>query len=112
MKALIAHQPIPIARARMRLRITCPTGVLKQAVKGGPKGGGEDGEEKKSGTVKDRILSYVEQIETQGTVGEEWEIVGFVEPGAFKPLTEFIGEQTKGKARAEVLDMAVVHEET
>lgn len=110
MKALIAHQPIPIARARMRLRITCPTSVLKQALKAGPKAAKDEGEEKTGGTVKDRILSYVEQVETQDTVGEEWEVVGFVEPGAFKTLTEFISEQTKGKARAEVLDMAVVYE--
>lgn len=113
MKALIAHQVIPVARARMRLRITCPTSVLKQAVKNAAgKGGdeGADGEEKAKGTVKDRIMSYVEQVESQDVVGEEWEVVGFVEPGDFKPLSEFVGGQTKGRARAEVLDMAVIHE--
>ena len=113
MKALIAHQPIPVARARMRLRITCPTSILKQAVKSAPKSAGEaaDGEEKAHGTVKDRIISYVEEVEKQDVVGDEWEVVGFVEPGAFKALTEFIGGQTKGRGRAEVLDMAVVHED-
>jgi ribosome maturation protein SDO1 len=111
MKALIAHQPIPVARARMRLRITCPTNVLKQAVKSAPKANaGQDGEEKATGTVKDRILGYVEQVENQDMAGDEWEVIGFVEPGAYKELREFIGNQTKGKARAEVLDMAVVHE--
>jgi ribosome maturation protein SDO1 len=88
----------------MRLRITCPTSITKQAVKAG------EGEEKATGTVKDRILSYVEQVESQDTAGSEWEVVGFVEPGAYKTLTEFISTQTKGKARAEVLDMAVEHE--
>ncbi len=79
MKALIAHQPIPVSRARMRLRITCPTGVLKQAVKAAPKSSAaEDGEDHAKGTVKDRILSYVEQVETQDVVGEDWEVVGFV----------------------------------
>lgn len=115
MRALIAHQPIPVARARMKLRITCPTAILKQAVKSAPKhGNADDGEQagdaKAKGTVKDYILSFVEQVESQDTVGEEWEVVGFVEPGAFKPLTEFTGNQTKGRARAEVLDMAVVYE--
>ncbi|KAG8624712.1 hypothetical protein KVT40_007779 [Elsinoe batatas] len=109
MKALIAHQVIPVARARMRLRVTCQTGVLKQAVKGEKKE--EDGEEgKATGTVKDRILSYIEQVESQDMDGDEWEVVGYVEPGSFKPLSEFVGTQTKGRARAEVLDMAVVHE--
>jgi ribosome maturation protein SDO1 len=117
MKALIAHQPIPVARARMRLRITCPTGILKQAVKsaGPTKAGegevGEDGEERGKGTVKDRILSFVEQVESQDVVGSEWEVVGFVEPGAFKGLGDFIGSETKGQGRVEVLDMAVTHED-
>ncbi|KAK7535351.1 UPF0023 family protein [Phyllosticta citribraziliensis] len=143
MKALIAHQPIPVARARMRLRITCPTNILKQAVKSAPapaqsaapsnnKGNGArggnnnkkgasknnddddtaDGEDQKApGTVKDRILSLVEQVENQDVLGDEWECVGFVEPGAYRALTDFITTQTKGRARAEVLDMAVMHED-
>ncbi|KAF2194636.1 Shwachman-Bodian-diamond syndrome protein [Zopfia rhizophila CBS 207.26] len=113
MKALIAHQPIPVMRARMRLRVTCPTSILKQAVKSAPKasGSGDAGEEKAHGNVKDTILGFVEQVEGQDVTGDEWEVVGFVEPGAFKALTEFIGGQTKGRGRAEVLDMAVVHED-
>ena len=117
MKALIAHQPIPVSRARMRLRITCPTNLLKQATKAPPSNKvvaeGEDGtapEEKARSSVKDRILSYIEQVESQHIVGEEWEVLGFVEPGAFKGLGEFIGGETKGRGRVEVLDMAVVHE--
>ena len=165
-KALIAHQPIPVARARMRLRITCPTSVLKQAVKapaGGSSGGGNDGggggggdgaaksggkgkgkgkkgggggggggggsgggagdeegvsgggggEQQKAavGTVKDKILSYVEQVEDQDVLGSEWEVVGFVEPGAFKGLSDFVGNETRGQGRVEVLDMAVTHED-
>jgi len=118
MKALIAHQPIPVTRARMRLRVTCTTSALKQAVKGdAPKPGadGEDGtgggEQKAPGTVKDKILSYIEQIENQDMVGSEWEVVGFVEPGAFKGLSDFVGTHTKGHGRVEVLDMAVTHED-
>jgi ribosome maturation protein SDO1 len=115
MKALIAHQPIPVARARMKLRITCSTNVLKQAVKAPkPAAATEDGEgeqHKASGTVKDRILGYVEQVEKQDVVGSEWEVTGFVEPGAFKGLSDFIGNETKGQGRVEVLDMAVTHED-
>lgn len=110
MKALIAHQPIPVTRARMRLRITCSTNVLKQAVKA-PKAADAEGEQKAPGTVKDKILSYVEQVETQDVMGSEWEVVGFVEPGAFKGLSDFVGNETKGQGRVEVLDMAVTHED-
>ncbi|OJD15713.1 SBDS family rRNA metabolism protein [Emergomyces pasteurianus Ep9510] len=157
MRALIAWQPIPVMRARMRLRITCPTSILKQAVKSAPgsataggggagggnhnssaaKGGSKKGKKgharsrsnahaddddedqlhettapKASGTVKDRILSYFEQVEVQDVLNvDEWEVIGFAEPGAFKGLSEFVGGETKGKGRVEVLDMAVTHEE-
>ena len=112
MRALIAHQPIPVARARMRLRITCTTSVLKQAVKA-PKGKDTEdgGEQKAPGTVKDKILSFIEQVESQDVMGSEWEVVGFVEPGAFKGLSDFVGGETKGQGRVEVLDMAVTHED-
>ena len=125
-KALIAKQPVPVARARMRLRITCSTSVLKQAVKApaaekgkdkkGAKGGGggdedEEGEKKAPGTVKDKILGYVEQVENQDVVGSEWEVVGFVEPGAYKGLSDFVANETKGQGRVEVLDTAVTTED-
>lgn len=108
MKALIDNQPIPVARARMKLRITCPSNILKQAVKSAPNADGE--EESTSGTVKDKLLSYVEKVELQDIAGEEWECEGFVEPGNFKILSDFVATQTKGRARVEVLDQAVVHE--
>lgn len=106
MKALIAHQPIPVARMQMKLRITCPTSVLKQAIKNAPKASAS-GEEKSSGTVKDAILGLMENIESQDTLGAEWEVVGLVEPGAFKGLNELIEGQTKGRGNVEVLEMAV-----
>ncbi|ROV98188.1 hypothetical protein VSDG_04412 [Cytospora chrysosperma] len=125
-KALISKQPIPVARARMRLRITCSTNVLKQAVKapaaakgkdggkggGGGKGEDDDGEKKAApGTVKDKILGYVEQVENQDVLGSEWEVTGFVEPGAYKGLSDFIANETKGQGRVEVLDTAVTTED-
>lgn len=114
-KALIAWQPIPVMRARMRLRVTCPTAMSKQTAKS--KASIEDGEEGEKaeqqgkGTIKDRILSFIEQVESQDVLGEEWEVVGFVEPGVFKGLGEFISGGTKGRGRLEVLDMAVTHED-
>ena len=113
MKALIAWQVIPVARATMRLRISCHASILKQAAKPVKKEEGEEDEgeeEKVKGTVKDRILGFVEEAESQGETGGEWEVVGFVEPGAFRGLSEFIGSETRGKGRVEVLDMAVIHE--
>ncbi|KAJ8610246.1 hypothetical protein MRB53_038649 [Persea americana] len=111
-KALIAHQPIPIQRARMRLRVICPASVLKQAVKTAPKSGVKPDPEatKATGTVKDWILSNIETVESQDVLGEEWEVTGFAEPGALKILGDFLSTETRGRGRVEVLDMAVVHE--
>ncbi|KAL5117938.1 hypothetical protein ACEQ8H_004083 [Pleosporales sp. CAS-2024a] len=106
MKALIAHQPIPVARMQMKLRITCPTSVLKQAARAAPKSQAS-GEEKAPGTVKDAILGLMEKVESQDTMGAEWEVVGLVEPGAFKGLNELIESQAKGRGNVEVLEMAV-----
>ncbi|KAI1268318.1 SBDS protein C-terminal domain-containing protein [Xylariaceae sp. FL1019] len=113
MKALIEHQPIPVARGRMRLRITCSTSALKQAVKGSTAAKNDDSkdEQKTPGTVKDKILSYVEQIEQQDVMGSEWEAMVFVEPGAFKGLMDFVGNETKGQGKVEVLDTMVTHED-
>ncbi|CAG8980388.1 hypothetical protein HYALB_00003952 [Hymenoscyphus albidus] len=113
MKALIIHQPIPVARARMRLRITCPTSILKHSTKSAPKAAAdaENGEEKTKETVKDHILSFIEQVEHQDVVGSEWEVTGFVEPGAFKGLGDFVGSETKGQGRVEVLEMAIIQED-
>jgi ribosome maturation protein SDO1 len=145
MKALIAWQPIPVMRARMRLRVTCPVSLLKQSVKaaasaapakeekapakGNKKGGkgnkkskrddsddeagGDDSEAapKAAGTVKDKILNYIEAVESQEVSGDEWEVVGFAEPGAFKGLNDVIGNETRGRGRVEVLDMSVTHED-
>lgn len=114
MKALIAWQPIPISRARMRLKVVSPTNILKQGIslqKHLETAEQEDGIQSKPKTVKDKILDYFEQVESQDTTGPTWEVVGFVEPGAYKTLGEFIAEETKGRGRVEVLDMAVTHED-
>lgn len=113
MKALIAHQPIPVQRARMRIRVTCPTQFLKQAAKAAQKHTHDEeiGQGKATGTIKDRIVATIESIESQDTVGEEWEITGFAEPGALKILSDFLGGETKGRGKVEVLEMAVVNGE-
>ncbi|KAF1998374.1 Shwachman-Bodian-diamond syndrome protein [Amniculicola lignicola CBS 123094] len=111
MKALIAHQPIPVARMQMQLRITCPPGILKQSVKSTHVTPTAEGDDKPRGTVKDMILSFVEQVMSQDVVGDQWEVVGLVEPGSFKPLNEFLDTHTKGRGSAEVLDMAVGNED-
>ncbi|RMZ79035.1 hypothetical protein DV737_g3570, partial [Chaetothyriales sp. CBS 132003] len=105
-RALIAWQPIPVMRARMRLRITCPTSIAKQTPTSKD---GADGADQAKTTIRERILSFVEQVEGQDVQDDEWEVIGFVEPGAFKGLGEFCSAETKGRGRVEVLDAAVTH---
>ena len=57
------------------------------------------------------LLLYIEAVESQEVSGDEWEVVGFAEPGAFKGLNDFIGLETRGRGRVEVLDMSVTHED-
>ena len=111
MQALIAYQPIPVQRARMRIRVTCPTQNLKQAVKSAPKRKNEDGDEQApTGTVKDRILATIETVDSQDTMGTEWEVTGYAEPGALKILGDLLSAETKGRGNVEVLDMAIMHD--
>jgi len=82
-KALVYHQPIAIARARMRLRVSAPK------------------------RVKERVMEFVEQVEDEGYEGGNWECTVFVEPGKYKSITDLVASETKGKGRVEVLDTAV-----
>lgn len=110
MKALIAHQPISVARAKMKLRITCPASIAKQTSKFNSQTTGE-GEQKSKVNIKDRILDYFEQVEAQETIGSDWSVIGYVEPGAIKSVTDFIANETKCQGRVEVLDLAVNYED-
>ncbi|KAI5779277.1 SBDS protein C-terminal domain-containing protein [Geopyxis carbonaria] len=86
-KVLVAAQVIPIARARMRLRVT--------ATKKG----------------KDKCMEFIEEIEEEEIRGAgEWECTAFVEPGRYKALVDVVGTETKGRGRVEILDTAVVYE--
>jgi len=93
-KALVYHQPIPIARARMKIRVLLPNnapGVNSAAVK----------------KCKAAVQEMFEKVdEVRGTAGE-WECVGFVEPGKYKVMGDLVGTEMKGKGVVEVLDMAV-----
>ena len=57
-------------------------------------------------------MAFIESVESQEVIGgDEWEIVGFAEPGAFKGLNELVSNETRGRGRVEVLDMSVTHED-
>jgi len=87
-KALVYHQPIPIARARMRIRVSITSQFAKKC--------------------KDKVKEQIEEILQDDIDGKgDWTCEGFVEPGKFKSISEIVTGETKGKGRVEVLDMAV-----
>ena len=93
-KALVYHQPIPIARARMKIRVLLPNnapGVNSTAMK----------------KCKAAVQEIFEKVEEVGGTAGEWECIGFVEPGKYKVMGDLVGTEMKGKGVVEVLDMAV-----
>lgn len=86
-RVLVERQVIPIARARMRLRVTA---------------------EKRA---KEKVLGLFEKVEEEGFgEGTEWVVTGFVEPGLYKELVDVVGKETKGRGRVEILEAAVIYE--
>lgn len=128
MNALIAYQPIPVMKAQMRIRVSCPTSITKRGVdaapasapapasntktKGNKKAAKQEVIEEKGEcvTVKDKLIKFLAKIERQETIGDEWEAEGSIDPGDYKHLNEFLGANTKGRGKVEVLDMAVKYE--
>ena len=115
MKCLIAHQPIPVMRAQMKLKVTCATQVLKYTAKTAAKPseavGATDEKQTTRKTIKEAILGFFDKTESEEAIGDEWEVIGLVEPGNYKEINDFIGSQTKGRGRVEVLEAAIIRED-
>jgi len=91
-KALLYHQPIPISRARMRLRIFLPSNAAKK--------------------VKPTITEMCDEVVDDDFANDGWNAEVICEPGMYRQIGEVVGKEAKGKGRVEVLDMAVVaHDE-
>lgn len=131
MNALVAYQPIPVMKAQMRVRISCPTSITKRGInsasapaapaqtsKSGKNKGNKSKQTKQDEveekeeyiTVKEKLLSFLAKTERQEVIGDEWEVEGSIDPGDYKHLNDFIEAHTKGRGNVEVLDMAVKYE--
>lgn len=85
-KLLQAHGTLPITRALMKIRVTCP---LKEG-----KG------------VRDRVRAMFESVEEDGIGVAELEIVGSVQPGAYREIGQLLVESTRGKGQIEILNFS------
>ncbi|KAB7504349.1 Ribosome maturation protein SBDS [Armadillidium nasatum] len=81
------NEVIPIQRAQMKVKIQIP---------------GKD-----SKKIKEKCVTPVVTIENE-THDPNLTIVGLIDPGNFKILSEQLSEQTKGKAKLEVLSLKEV----
>ncbi|KXS17556.1 Shwachman-Bodian-diamond syndrome protein [Gonapodya prolifera JEL478] len=90
-RVLQSSSTLPIARARMRLRITTPS---------------RDGKR-----IKDRLHEMIAEIEGE-EFGDEYEVFGLIDPGQYRPITELISSETKGKGDVELLDLKEEVDET
>ncbi|KAF3940661.1 hypothetical protein ABW19_dt0205182 [Dactylella cylindrospora] len=87
-KALLYYQPIPIARARMRLRIFLPSSVAKK--------------------VKPNVTDMCDEVVDEDFSGEGWNAEVICEPGMYRQISDLVGKEARGRGRVEVLDTAVV----
>ncbi|KAJ9092951.1 hypothetical protein QFC19_008549 [Naganishia cerealis] len=79
-KLLLEKSPLPIERARMRVRLTMPP---------------RDGKR-----LKERVVACAERVEEDETTSEEWEV--------FRVLNELLEAETKGRGRMESMGYAAV----
>ena len=87
-RALVSQQPIPVIRARLKIKISAPGIAMKTA-------------------TREQILELFDEKESEDFGGGrgEWEIVGFVDSGAHRTVTELMaGKEFRGRGRVEVLE--------
>lgn len=78
----------------MRIRLTMPSKIAKK--------------------LKEQILPSISTVEEDDfSAGDEWELVGLIDPGQFKVLNELLANESKSNkgtsaGRIETLDFAVV----
>jgi ribosome maturation protein SDO1 len=86
-KLLVAKQVIPIARARMKIRISAPSRDAKK--------------------FSDKVKALIGEVDDED-FSDIWELVGFIDPGVFREIEELVAKESKGKGHVEVQDTAVV----
>ncbi|BFZ56197.1 hypothetical protein PYCC9005_003239 [Savitreella phatthalungensis] len=99
-KMLQAQGTIPIERATMKVRVTCPLSNLTL-----PKGGAAPGGDSKK-VIKDLLRGHFVKVDDDDTIGGDFVIEGDIQPGSFRQITDLLSEATKGKAQCEVLNFS------
>lgn len=83
------QEKIPICRAEMRLRFFLP------------------GKEAKK--LKEKLTSMVKKIESEEFAGS-LEMVCLVDPGCYRQIEDFVGKETRGKGKIDVLNLKEIQD--
>lgn len=76
---------INIARARMRVRVTCSSKDAKR--------------------LKEKLHALLSEAEEEDYTQDEYELVAFIDPGAFRQIGDLLRNETRGRGQVELLDM-------
>ena len=103
-KQLQAAATLPIERATMKVRVTCPLAgnmTLSKATLATA-----DAKDPKR-AIKELLLRRFVKVDEEETLpGGELTIQGDIQPGAFKEITELLTETTRGRGQCEVLSFS------
>ncbi|KAJ1501200.1 hypothetical protein HMI54_010192, partial [Coelomomyces lativittatus] len=81
---------IPIERTQMRVRVLLPKLQGKK--------------------VKEPLFKFFSEIETDTLEGDVWCMVGLVDPGQYKGITEYLLNETKGQGKIELLRLCTIND--
>ncbi|OZJ05274.1 Ribosome maturation protein SBDS [Bifiguratus adelaidae] len=84
MKQLQEKKILPLQRAQMKVRITMSAKDNKK--------------------IRENLLPLVSKVEDED-YGEEYEMVGTIDPGQYRKINELLQEETKGRAQMELLSL-------
>lgn len=88
-KLLQERRIIPIARAQMRIRLTMAS---------------KDGKR-----IKEKVLGMIATVE-EDDWSAEWELVGLIDPGQLRSLSDLLQSETKGRGKLETLSLSEMAE--
>ncbi len=102
-RLLISKQIIPIARAKMRVKLSINQPPSSSSSSTVPT-------KQLSTTLKDML----DEVELDEWTNDSWECTAFIDPWKYRELTDIVGKASTGKNKVvchlEVLDMSVVEE--
>ncbi|ORZ34056.1 SBDS protein C-terminal domain-domain-containing protein [Catenaria anguillulae PL171] len=80
---------LPIARAKMRVRLVVPA--------------------KEGKRLKEKVLvAFTQGVDEDEWSSAEWTVAGLIDPGQYRVLSELMQAETRGKGRVEVLNLSEV----